>query len=160
MVKSEKKEIIEKTLSRRQDEYVKFYQELSQSFREKIPIALPDPKPSAYYQIPAAINGVHFEWGLHGRPTSSFGVELHFEKGNKDTNRRMLKEMEKSKDVIEQGTGEKVTFQENWGKVWSRLYLEKDEGRMTEELKKWAVEKMTILYKLLQPKLEKLSKEL
>jgi len=27
---------------------------------------------------------------------------------------------------------------------------------MTEELKKWAVEKMKIFYKLLQPKLEKL----
>jgi len=83
-------------------------------------------------------------------------VELHFEKENKDTNRKLLKEIEKSKDEIERETGEKVIIQEDWGKNWARLYIEKKEGKMTEELKKWAVEKMKIFYKLLQPKLEKL----
>ena len=64
--------------------------------------------------------------------------------------------MEKSKNDIETKTGEKVFFQEDWGKTWARLYLEKNEGKMTDELKKWAVEKMTIFYRLLQPKLDKL----
>jgi hypothetical protein len=36
------------------------------------------------------------------------------------------------------------------------LYLEKNEGKMTDELKKWAVERMAILYKVLQPELDKM----
>jgi hypothetical protein len=67
-----------------------------------------------------------------------FGVELHFEKGNKKANRTLLKEIEKLKDEIEKETGEKVIIQEDWGKTWARLYIEKDEGEMTDELKKWA----------------------
>ncbi len=56
---------------------------------------------------------------------------------------------------IEKETREKVLLQGNWGKVWARLYIEKQEGKMTEELEKWAVDNMTILYKLLSPKLER-----
>ena len=81
---------------------------------------------------------------------------MHFEKSNKDTNRALLKEMEHLKDEIEKETGETVIFQEDWGKAWARLYLEKHEGRMTEELKRWAVDKMAILYNLLQPRLDQL----
>jgi len=156
IIKSERKESIEKPLTRTQEEYLRFYRELVNTTKEKIPISLPEPKPKGYYQIPTGIGQVHFEWGFHGRPRSSFGVELHFEKGNKDTNRNLLKEMEKSKNEIETKIGEKVIFQEDWGKTWARLYIEKNEGKMTNELKEWAVEKMAILYHLLQPKLDKL----
>jgi len=156
IIKTERKKSIEKPLTRTQEEYVKFYRELINNIKGKIPISLPAPKPMGYYQIPTGISAVHFEWGFHGRPRSSFGVELHFEKGNKETTRNLLKEMEKAKNEIEKATGEKVIFQEDWGRTWARLYLEKNEGKMTDELKKWAVEKMTILYKLLQPKLDKL----
>lgn len=33
-------------------------------------------------------------------------------------------------------TNEKVIVQENWGKTRARLYIEKNEGKMTEDLKK------------------------
>lgn len=67
-----------------------------------------------------------------------------------------MREVAKYKDELEAKTGEKVIIQENWGRNWARLYIEKPEGRMTDELKKWALEKMEIFYKVLQPKLEKL----
>jgi hypothetical protein len=156
IIKSERKESIEGTLTRTQGEYLKFYQELAHAINGKIPVSLPEPYARSYYQIPTGTSGVHFEWGFHGRPRSSFGVELHFEKGDKESNKSLLKEIEKSKNEIEKETGEKVMFEEDWGKTWARLYLEKDEGKMTDELKNWAIEKMTILYKVLQPKLEKL----
>lgn len=156
IIKSERKESVEKTLTRTQEEYLKFYRELVHAIKGKIPIPLPKPKPLSYYQIPTGISGIHFEWVFHGRPRSIFGVELHFEKWNKDTNKNLLKEMEKLKNEIEKETGEKVIIQEDWGKTRARLYIEKNEGKMTDELKKWAIEKMAILHKLLQPKLEKL----
>ncbi|MGB9771957.1 MAG: DUF4268 domain-containing protein [Candidatus Kapaibacteriota bacterium] len=155
LIKSERKESKEGTLTRSQEEYREFYKDLRMKIKDVIP-NLPEPLPRSYYLIPTGIGKVHFEWGFHGRPRNSFGVELHFEKGDKAANRRLLKELEKFKDEIEEATGEKVIFQEDWGQRWSRLYIEKAEGRMTNELKEWAVEKMKILYKLLQPKLEKL----
>jgi hypothetical protein len=156
IVKSERKESGEKALTRTQEEYVEFFEELINAVRDKIPISLPEPKPQGYFQIPTGVGGVHFEWGFHGRPRSSFGVELHFEKGDKESNKMLLKEMEKLKPDIERETGETVSFQEDWGKAWARLYIEKNEGKITNELKTWAFEKMLILYKLLQPKLDKL----
>lgn len=156
IIRSERKESIEKTLTRTQGEYLKFYQELVHTIKENIQISLHEPRPSSYYQIPTGISSVHFEWIFHGRPRSSFGVELHFEKGDKEANKSLLKNIEDSKNEIEKATGEKVNIQEDWGKTWARLYLEMNEGRMTDELKKWAVEKMKVFYNLLQPKLEKL----
>lgn len=44
--------------------------------------------------------------------------------------------MEKFKDEIKNQTGEAVILQEDWGKAWARLCLEKKEGVMTNELKK------------------------
>ena len=67
-----------------------------------------------------------------------------------------IKHVERYKEDIERVTGEKVYFQENWGSYSSRLYLEKREGKMTEDLKSWAVEKMALLYKLLRPELEEI----
>ncbi len=66
--------------------------------------------------------GVHFEWAFHGRPRSSFGVELHFEGGNKDWNVWALTEIVNLKKAeVEQKTNENVIVQENWGRNWARL---------------------------------------
>lgn len=159
LIESERKESIKRTLTRTRREYLEFYRELVNSMKDSLPIYLPEPNPQSYYQIPTGISGVHFEWGFHGRPRSSFGVELHFEKGNKQANRALLKEIEKSKKEIEKETGEKVVFQEDWGRSWARLYMERIEGKMTDELKEWAIEKMLILHRLLQPVLDTLGKK-
>lgn len=157
IIRSEKKESA--MFTRSQLEYLEFYQNLVHGLRQKTSMPLADAKPQSIYQIPTGISGVHFEWAFHGRPRSSFAVELHFEKADKDANLKLLKEIEKSKDEIEKETGEKVIFQEDWGKVWARLYIEKNEGKMTDELKEWAIEKMAKLQKLLWPKLDKLKAE-
>jgi hypothetical protein len=66
----------------------------------------------------------------------------------------MIERMEQLKDAIEKDLGEKVTFQKDWGKTWSRLFVEKQEGKITEELKVWAVEMMVKLINHLQPELD------
>jgi len=157
-IQAREKDSISKTLTRSQEEYLKFYAELKSGLEEKIDVRLPASKPMAYYQITTGISGIHFEWGFHGRPRSSFGVELHFEKGNKTENLRYINVLKGFKDQLERELGEEIIFEDNWGKRWGRLYVEKDEGKMTDELKTWAIEKMMKMYNFLQPKLEELKK--
>jgi len=155
IIKSERKESVETTFTRTQQEYVEFYQRLSEKFGKQVGLSLAQPRGEAYYLIPSGLGGVHFEWGFHGRPRSSFGVELHFEK-DRESNASLISKMAVFKDEIEKATGEQVIVQKEWGKSWARLYLEKNEGKMTKELEDWALEKMVILYKLLKPKLQAL----
>ena len=158
IIESEKKENIEhgKTLS--QEEYLNFYNELVNRLKSVLPKQYPNPKPQGFYQIPTGLGSVHFEWGFHGRPRSSFGVELHFEKGNnKEFNKTAVDKIERLlKTKIEQVTNEKVIFQKDWGKSWARIYIEKNEGKMTNELKDWAVDKMKIFIEIVQPEIDNL----
>ena len=139
----------------RGQQYLSFYQELASRLKERVPSAVAEPKPLYYCKIQSAMGGVHFEWLFWGKPITRFGVELHFA-CTRAANLKLIREFEKYKEEIEKVTGEKVIFQEDWKSLSSRLYLEKKVGAMTEELKIWAVEKMALLYNLLQPKLEAL----
>lgn len=144
------------SLSASQEDYLRFYRDLVRLLDGKLHVSLPDPQPKSYYQIKTGLNSVHFEWGFHGRPRSSFGVELHFEKGRENLNQTLMKQFYLLKQEIEIQTNESVIFQEEWGETWSRMYIMKNEGSMTEELKQWAVDKMEIFYRLLQPEIDKL----
>jgi len=156
IVKSEKKESPGRSLTRSQEEYLEFFKNVARALGPNIGASLREPTGQSIYAIPTGTSGIHFEFGFHGRPRDSMGVELHFETAEKERNLKFLREMERYRDEIERTSGEKVVVQEDWGKAWSRLYLQKQGGQLTEELRTWAVEKMTILYKLLQPKIMKL----
>ena len=156
IIKSEEKDKKERTLTLTQQGYLNFYKDVSTRFKNEIPVSLPNPSIRSYYQIPTGIGGIHFEWAFHGRPRSSLGVELHFEKGSQETNHSACSKIEKLKPQIESAVGEKLISQQNWGKRWSRIYFEKNEGKFTAELGDWAVNKMVIFYNLLKPELEKL----
>jgi hypothetical protein len=164
LIQSNKNQLSDKAsksgLSQINQEYCNFYTELSNKFKEELPNATAIVKPIYYCQIPTGIGSIHYEWMFKGNPRNGFGVELHFEKSNRGKNLRFLNELEKSKDEIEKALGEKVIFQPNWGKVVARLYIQKNEGRMTEELKRWAIEKMVNLYNILQPKLKQIGNQI
>jgi hypothetical protein len=68
----------------------------------------------------------------------------------------MVDRLSRSAGQIEATLHEKPTFQREWGNNWSRLYVEKPGGKMTEELKLWAAEKMYELIELLQPELDRI----
>lgn len=139
-----------------QTEYAEFFSELVERLRSQISAPLPPPEPQNKYLFPAGLPGAHFKWGFTGRSRSPFTVGLHFESKNRDRKLMRIKEMAKLKNEIQEQTGEEVIFEPEATEREARLYIQKDEGRMTEELKEWAVEKMVILYNLLQPELEKL----
>lgn len=165
IIKSEIKESAKKPLTRRQEEYLKFFSELREEIKKVIPNLpdLPEARPQSWYFIPTNIKNVHFEWLFHGRPRS-LGVELHFEKNERKVNLKLLKEIKNLKNKIEKATGEKVLIERDWSGTGARLYIqkhiEKGEEWMSEELKKWAIEKMKIFYELIKPKLDELAKEI
>jgi hypothetical protein len=155
IIRSERKEN-PSSMTVTQQEYVDFYKELLSKLQTVLPGNYREPGTMSYYQIPTGIGGVHFEWGFHGRPRSSFGVELHFEKTNKEQNIEIFSRLAALKEQLEAATKESVTVVEDWGKNWSRLYIERQEGQITEELKTWAVEKMTAFIATLQPALDRI----
>lgn len=156
VIQVEKKEIAEHSNTLTQQEYKQFWSGCIDSLNKRLPRDYPAPSAKYYYKIPTDISGVHFEWSFHGRPRSSFGVELHFEKGNKELNQALLATFANLKDHLQDAIKESVIFQEDWGKIWSRLYIEKQQGKMTNELRDWAVEKMQIMIEILEPELEKI----
>lgn len=155
IIQAEKKEIDEHSKTLTQSEYVHFFQSCIDALGKKVPREYAVPEPKYCYPIATGIGGVHFEWGFHGRPRSSFGVELHFAKGNKETNQELLAVCEGAKVRLEKELGETVIVQRDWGKTWARMYVEKQEGKMTDDLRDWAVEKMELMMRVLQPVLDK-----
>lgn len=156
IVKCEKKENVEHSRTLTQQEYFDFFNELTEKLKTVLPKQNPNPTTRSYCAILTGVSGTHFEWAFHGRPRTSFGVELHFERGMREFNKNAIEELEKVKSKLERATGEKVIFQKEWGKTWARIYIEKNEGRMTDELKTWAVDKMKTFIEVLQPEVEKL----
>ena len=155
-IRAEQKEKSEGKISAYRQEYLDFFTDISERLSGKVSSNLSTPLAQSYYQIYTGISSVHFEWGFHGRPRNSFGVELHFERGDIDFNKKLLNKLSVRKDALEKATGEKLIIQESWGHKWSRLYFEYQSGVIDEELKVWAVEKMEVLIKVLQPEIDQL----
>jgi hypothetical protein len=152
IIRAERKENASTTLTVTQQKYIEFYNELIDLVSSDIKLPLQPPKPGPYYQIQTGVSGIHFEWAFHGRPRNSFGVELHFESGKKDQNKKMLTDIvSQYKSQLEADTGEKLKVVEDWGNHWSRIYFEKQEGNMTDDLKQWAIKTMIQLYKIVFP---------
>ncbi len=156
LIQVQEKEKSEHSQTLTQKEYVQFWSECVNLLNKRLPLDYIAPSPKYYYRIPSGISGVHFEWSFHGRPRSSFGVELHFEKVNKEANQALLATCAKLKEHLESVLQELIIVEKEWGKTWARLYIEKEEGRMTNELRDWAVEKMYKFIEILQPELDKI----
>lgn len=155
IIKAERKESQEGKISVTRKEYLDFYNDLTKRLNQQISLSIKTPTPQSYYQIPTGISGVHFEWAFHGRPRSTFGVELHMERGDKKYNTQLLKKLTPFQNILEKQTSERVIYQEVWGQKWSRLYIEYPHADITDEIKKWAVTIMATLINVLQPEIEK-----
>ncbi|MHB8653681.1 MAG: DUF4268 domain-containing protein [Terriglobia bacterium] len=156
IIQSEKKETAQQTETLTQTEYIQFFSRCLESLKTRLPREYAKPSPKSYYQIPTGLGGVHFEWGFHGRPRSSLGVELHFEKGNKEQNESLISACAQIKDQLEAEIGQPVVIQKEWGENWARMFVEKQEGKITDDLREWAVEKMRIFIQVLQPELDRI----
>lgn len=156
IIRTEQKENQEGKMTVAKQEYLDLHNEIIQRLRPRISYPLKAPDTKNYYQIPTGKSGLHFEWGFRGRPRRSFTVELHAESGDTRVNRETISSLTVFKDAIEKKTSEKLVIQETWGQKWARFYLEYPSAEITEELKIWAVDKMEMLIKILQPEIDKL----
>lgn len=152
LVKVQRKEDPSKTLTRTQKEYISFYSELIETIRNQIPVNFPIPIPKAYYQIPVDLSSTHFEWGFHGRGRTSFSVDLHFESSVGAINLERLNLIRAKADEYQKEFPEELKFNDNWGSsTWSKVYIEFPSGRITEELKQWAVDRMIKFHEVFGP---------
>lgn len=158
LIKVENKEKFEISQSRSKQEYLEFYLDLVKQLSDELPGEYPDPSPRNYYYIRTGMSNVHYEWIFRGRPRSSFGVELHFENPDKALNESLLNHFLKFKQILEEKTGEEVIFR-SWSRRWTRIYIQRKEGEMSEDLMKWAVNNMKIFIEIIQPEIEKYLEE-
>ncbi len=146
---------VPRELTQTQKDYVQFFQKVVDDFRQKVAVEIPPPRGSSYHQIRIGLSGVHFEWGFHGRPRDSFCVELHFERKDKESNRRMLSEILKSKREIEEKVGQEMIVDEDFFSNWTRVYFERKGGNMSDELQRWAIDTMLKFYEVALQKVKR-----
>jgi len=126
--------------------YLQFYTELTERFKSDRQIRKHNPKRDCFYhKIFLGIGGIHYEWSFHDNPPKQFCVELHFEKGDKKDNLKFLTVLQNKIEDIEKALGEKVYVKKDWGKKWAKLFIERPITAIDESLKKWALDKMSIL---------------
>jgi hypothetical protein len=150
----ERKEMAVRRPSRTIEATNAFFAQCGSMLEERTGIKAPTPRSQSYYQIPTAIGAVHFEFGFHGRPRSSLGVELHFEKSKYDQNRQIIETCEARLPQLQEVLGVPVTVEKPWGTRWARIYIESDHAEMNDELAEWAVGKMQDMIAVMRPVLE------
>jgi hypothetical protein len=145
-----------KNRSPTQIEYQRFYSELLDSLKSKIPTTTRRKAlPQSYLGLPIGYSGIHLEWAFHGKPRGSFEVGLHFERTNKDENIKLLNLFKDQESQLKNELGEDITFDSNFGKCWTRIYTLRQGGDISDELKKWAIETMVKYYETMKPILDK-----
>jgi len=145
-----------KELTQTQIEYQDFYGELLADLKEKLPgITKQKAYPQNWLEVPVGHGGIHLEWAFHGvGKRDRFEVGLHFERQSQEENKQIFDFFKDQEDTLRKDLEGDIQFQFPWGKRRARLYVIKNEGEMTEELKDWAVATMVKFYNVLKPKLE------
>jgi len=145
-----------KELTQTQMEYQNFYSDLLAKLREILPeITKQKAYPQNWLEVPIGHSGIHLEWAFHGvGRRDSFEVGLHFERQLQEENKRLFDFFKEKEDVLKKEVDEDIQFQFPWGKRSARLYVIKNEGEMTDELKDWAIATIVKFYNVLKPKLD------
>jgi hypothetical protein len=150
-----------KGLTKKQEEYLKFYDDMLNRLKSKLPnVTNQKALPQSWCSIPIGISNIHLEWCIMGRsPNRKFSVDFHFERKNKEENEKLFEYFKNIKNDLERELGN-LNFQYPWGEKWARIYLERSFNDKSEEeieeIKKWGLEKMVKFYIVFQPHFQKL----
>lgn len=158
IVRTERKENIERGTTVLNEVYSSFFNEISSRTATKIPVH--PHKPANYYQIiPMGISNVHLEWIFRGRNHKELNVEFHLEKSDRQENLRILELLKPAVEKLEKRLGMNVNVYPDWGIKWARFGVSRTEESLTTELKEWAVKTMVTFYEVIQPEINKLKEE-
>lgn len=155
-----------KSLSNRQKEYLDFFDELLNGLKSRLP-ALTKQKalPQSWCSIPVGISGVHLEWQVYRRPTTSLAVGLDMERGKED-NEKLFNHFKSQEESLKKELGNDLCFQYPWGKKvkWARIYkkmsFDAQDKLELEKIKKWGLETMTKFHSVFEPYLHKIKREI
>ncbi|MEM2777063.1 MAG: DUF4268 domain-containing protein [Candidatus Bathyarchaeia archaeon] len=148
----EVEEIENKELTPSEKRNIEIFSELLEDFKERNPgVTYRKSTKGNYLRIPAGYSGIHFEWVIH---KDWVEVGLHFEKSNKDENLKILKFFQDKKSELENKIHEGLTFDENWGENWTRIYAKRSRDNLGDDVKKWMKDVMNAFYEKLKPYLD------
>jgi len=132
-------------------EYKSFFEKVQSKFLAQCPESKAGTVSGrSYHQIPTGISGLHCEWGFHGRPRNSVGIELHFECREAASNKARLAHLQARMPGLGSAlpAGVEVVFLPNWGNIgWSRMYFERPVVDLSEELAAQVADDMAALYR-------------
>lgn len=156
MMKQQKKEASEQKLSKKAKAYQKFWGEVKAEVEGRIPYELGTPTTWNCYQIHTELHKVHFEWLFQKHRGKLFGVELHFERGSREANIKLMKAFVERKEELKTAVGVEMVEVEEWNANWSRICFQTPSPGFTDEIKTFAVEKMVKFIAAAQPILDEL----
>ncbi len=161
MIQSEQKKIKTKKRTKRQEEYLKFWNQMLIKFNESKPGLIKRKYCQYNYMgIPTGISNVHFEWLFRGRPLQEFLVGLHFENNNYDENLKLLNYFKsRKKEFEDKFPDEEIIFDKKFFTKWTQIYIKRDSGNIDNENLKWGFETMIKLYDTLKPILDEYFQE-
>jgi hypothetical protein len=81
-------------------------------------------------------------------------VALHLETGSKELNHRLCAFIGEYKSALEKGLEESITLQPDWGSRWSSVFIKRSREPWSEDVARWAAEKMHTLMEKVQPLLD------
>jgi hypothetical protein len=108
-------------------------------------------------QISTGHADVRFEWAQRGKKDKVIEVAVQFLGSSKEQNQalyRLFKEHEAQLNQAIQSKpdmNETFTFKEDWGEKWASVYLQNLAEPWSEEIARWAADRMNRLIPVAQP---------
>jgi len=82
-------------------------------------------------------------------------VALHFEHPQKEENLELLNHFLKyEKTIRDEFSSEEIIFDDEWGKNWTQIYVEREISGLSDEGVEWASGTMVKLHRILKPILD------
>jgi hypothetical protein len=134
--------------------YRSFWSELLEKFKERYPgITNASGKyPQSWCGIPAGKTGLYFSWAF--RLGNRFHTELYIDFGDKSTNKEFFDRLYNKKEMIENGFGDRLSWERLDDKKASRIAYYYDNASIKaipDDLMDWAIDNMKRLRDSLLP---------
>jgi hypothetical protein len=157
----ETQEIKEREKSPKQKMYRRFFGEILELFKEELPgITSRSASSNNWITIPVGHSDVEFVWHFRGDPgDKSLQVVMNFQLDDSERNKELLETMLSAIDGHSLDVSEEVHSEEYGSSGYTRFYVEREVGQLDdalddEELKLWAVERLTEFHEQLTPLLD------
>jgi hypothetical protein len=143
-----------------ESEWTPALEEIRRKFLELKPQMHVNRPKATFMTIPTDFVQIHFEWHIYGRKVQNLEIALHFERDDKENNKKWVQRLLPFKEELEKLLGEQIHFG-SWSKRegaehrWTKISVKREfQKEISDELKNWAVESMAKMCDFLTPKLE------